>query len=140
MLARYSFEMLLITLYLLLCFFALKALYNALKELLFLSFLEAASIGWIKPVDQLVDKSRLLHFSFDVLFVVPVLVIVKIWPVFTKSRFLNNFIGSELVSKLTWLIVGIEPAIVHMNVTVAPRTICLSSRYMLSSTKVKTHS
>jgi len=56
MLTRYRFEMLFIALLLLLGLFGLKALYNALEELIFLSILQTASIGRIKPVDQLVHK------------------------------------------------------------------------------------
>ena len=65
--------------------------------------------------------------------VVPVLVVVKFEVLFAKARLVDHFVVTQLTAKLRWFVVVVQSSIVLNDVTVATRSVSLTSWNMFSS-------
>ena len=95
----------------------------------------AAPARWIQPVDKLINLSGLMDLSFRSIMIIPILVVIELSLILAESRLANHIVAPELSTKATWPIAIEHAPIAEMDVTVSSRTICLSSRYVLRTTK-----
>ena len=79
----------------------------------------------------------MFQFFASSFLVIPILIIVELWPFLPEARLIYDFISAQLIAESLWLVIMVEASVREMDVAISSRSISLPPWYMLSTVSQK---